>query len=301
MKNLKVIFMGTPEFAVPVLEFLIEKTSVIGVVTQPDKGKKISPIKVLALKHKLNIFQPIKIRKEYENILALNPDIIVTCAYGQIIPKEILDYPKYGCINIHASLLPKLRGGAPIHRAILEGHTKTGITIMYMDETMDTGDIISMESIDIKEDETVGILHDRLKILGRDLFIKTLKDILNGTSKRIKQKDEDATYAYNITREDEKIDWNLSKDEIYNKIRGLNPFPGSYTLLDDKILKIWDSYKKDELLDGENGEIIKIDSGIHIKVKDGVIIITSLQLEGKRKMNYKEFVNGRDIIGKVLR
>jgi len=301
MKNLKVIFMGTPEFAVPVLESLIEKTSVIGVVTQPDKGKKISPIKVLALKHKLNIFQPIKIRKEYENILALNPDIIVTCAYGQIIPKEILDYPKYGCINIHASLLPKLRGGAPIHRAILEGHTKTGITIMYMDETMDTGDIISMESIDIKEDETVGILHDRLKILGRDLFIKTLKDILNGTSKRIKQKDEDATYAYNITREDEKIDWNLSKDEIYNKIRGLNPFPGSYTLLDDKILKIWDSYKKDELLDGENGEIIKIDSGIHIKVKDGVIIITSLQLEGKRKMNYKEFVNGRDIIGKVLR
>jgi len=301
MKNVKVIFMGTPEFAVPILKSLIENTNVIGVVTQPDKGKNVSPIKELALKYNINIFQPIKIRKEYENILNLNPDIIVTCAYGQIIPKEILDYPKFGCINIHASLLPKLRGGAPIHRAILEGYEKTGITIMYMDETMDTGDIISMESIDIGKDETVGSLHDRLKILGRDLFMKTLPNIVNNNVSRIKQNNDDATYAYNIKREDEKIDWNLSKDIIHNKIRGLNPFPGSYTLLDDKILKVWSSCKSEEKHFGENGKIIKVDSGIHVKVCDGTIIIKSLQLEGKRKMDYKEFTNGRNLIGKILR
>lgn len=301
MKDIKVIFMGTPEFAVPVLESLIENTNVIGIVTQPDKGSNLSPIKQVALKNNLIIFQPIKIRKEYEDILNLNPDIIVTCAYGQIIPKEILDYPKLGCINIHASLLPKLRGGAPIHRAILEGYNKTGITIMYMDESMDTGDIISMESIDIGETETVGSLHDRLKILGRDLFMKTLPNIVNNNVNRIKQNNDEATYAYNIKREDEKIDWNLSKDKIYNKIRGLNPFPGSYTLLDDKILKIWSSYKSEENPKGENGEIVKVDSGIHVKVSDGIIVITSLQLEGKRKMDHKEFTNGRDLIGKILR
>lgn len=300
MKNIKVVFMGTPEFSVPVLAALIENTNVVGIVTQPDKGN-IPPVKKLALEKNIKVFQPSKIRTEYDDILSLNPDIIVTCAYGQIIPKDILDYPKLGCINIHASLLPKLRGGAPIHRAILEGYKETGITIMYMDESMDTGDIISMESITIGDNETVGSLHDRLKILGRDLFMKTLPIIVNGNVNRIQQKNEEATYAYNIKRIDEKIDWNETKEKIHNQIRGLNPFPGSYSLLDDKILKIWESQVSEEKTNGENGEIVKLDSGIHVKVNNGSIIIKSLQLEGKRKMNYKEFINGRNLIGKILR
>lgn len=300
MKNLKVVFMGTPEFSVPVLDALIENTDVIAVVTQPDKGNNISPIKKVALNNNIKLFQPIKIRNEYEDILDLNPDIIVTCAYGQIIPKPILDYPKYGCINIHASLLPKLRGGAPIHRAILEGYDKTGITIMYMDETMDTGDIISMESLDIGDNETVGSLHDRLKILGRDLFMSTLPNIVNESVNRIKQNNEEATYAYNIKREDELIDWNEPSKTIHNKIRGLNPFPGSYTLLDGKILKIWDAYKSNKVFKGYNGEIVKLDNGIHVKTEDGSIVIKTLQLEGKKRLDYKEFSNGRDLIGKRL-
>lgn len=300
MKNIKVVFMGTPEFSVPVLAALIDNTNVVGIVTQPDKGN-IPPVKKLALEKNIKVFQPSKIRTEYDDILSLNPDIIVTCAYGQIIPKDILDYPKFGCINIHASLLPKLRGGAPIHRAILEGYKETGITIMYMDESMDTGDIISMESITIGDNETVGSLHDRLKILGRDLFMKTLPIIVNGNVNRIQQKNEEATYAYNIKRIDEKIDWNETKEKIHNQIRGLNPFPGSYSLLDDKILKIWESQVSEEKTNGENGEIVKLDSGIHVKVNNGSIVIKSLQLEGKRKMNYKEFINGRNLIGKILR
>lgn len=300
MKNIKVVFMGTPEFSVPVLAALIENTNVVGIVTQPDKGN-IPPVKKLALEKNIKVFQPSKIRTEYDEILNLKPDIIVTCAYGQIIPKDVLDYPKLGCINIHASLLPKLRGGAPIHRAILEGYKETGITIMYMDESMDTGDIISMESITIGDNETVGSLHDRLKILGRDLFLKTLPIIVNGNVNRIQQKNEEATYAYNIKRIDEKIDWNETKEKIHNQIRGLNPFPGSYSLLDDKILKIWESQVSEEKTNGENGEIVKLDSGIHVKVNNGSIIIKSLQLEGKRKMNYKEFINGRNLIGKILR
>lgn len=300
MKNIKVVFMGTPEFSVPVLDSLIEKTNVVGVVTQPDKGN-IPPVKKLALEKNIKVFQPSKIRTEYDEILNLKPDIIVTCAYGQIIPKDILDYPKFGCINIHASLLPKLRGGAPIHRAILEGYKETGITIMYMDESMDTGDIISMESITIGDNETVGSLHDRLKILGKDLFMKTLPIIVNGNVNRIQQKNEEATYAYNIKRIDEKINWNETKEKIHNQIRGLNPFPGSYSLLDDKILKIWESQVSEEKTNGENGEIVKLDSGIHVKVNNGSIVIKSLQLEGKRKMNYKEFINGRNLIGKILR
>lgn len=300
MKNTRLVFMGTPLFAVPILEALIEKYDVVGVVTQPDKEKP-SPIKETALKNNIKVFQPIKIKNEYEDILKLNPDIIITCAYGQIIPKIVLDYPKYGCINVHASLLPKLRGGAPIHRAILDGYDKTGITIMYMDESMDTGDIISSFAIDIGPDETVGSLHDRLMLVGKDLLISTLPNILNGNINRIKQNNEQATYAYNIKREDEKINWDDSATNIYNKIRGLNPFPGCYTLLDDKILKIWNAKIISGNSNEENGKIINLEDGIHVKAKDGYIVITSLQLEGKKKLDYKEFINGRELLGKVLR
>ena len=194
MKNIKVVFMGTPDFSVPVLEGLIENYQVVGVVTQPDRkvGRKkeicFSPIKKLALEHNILVFQPEKIRVDFDDILKLNPDIIVTCAYGQIIPKEILDYPKYGCINVHASLLPKLRGGAPIHKSIIDGYLKTGITIMYMDEKMDSGDIISQAETEILDTDTMESLHDRLKLIGKKLLLDTLPTIIDGSAKRISQK-----------------------------------------------------------------------------------------------------------------
>ena len=191
MKDKTVIFMGTPEFSVPILKKLIEETNVIAVVTQPDKtvGRKnelvFSPIKKEALAHNIQVFQPLKIRKEYDEIIALNPDIIITCAYGQIVPTEILNCPKYGCINVHASLLPKLRGGAPIHHAIIDGYEKTGITIMYMNEKMDEGDIITQVETIIADSDTTEKLHDRLSLLGKDLLIETLPSIFAGQNPRI--------------------------------------------------------------------------------------------------------------------
>ena len=239
MEQVKVVFMGTPDFSVPVLEGLIENYQVIGVVTQPDRrvGRRqevvFSPVKEVALKHQISLFQPEKIRSNYDDILALEPDIIITCAYGQIIPKEILEYPKYGCINVHASLLPKLRGGAPIHHAIIDGYDKTGITIMYMDEAMDSGDIISQRETKILDTDTVESLHDRLSRLGRELLMDTLPSILDGSAKRIKQDLASVTYAYNIQREEEYLDFNKTSIELYNQIRGLSPFPGRSRIIND--------------------------------------------------------------------
>ena len=301
LKDLKVVFMGTPDFCVPILESLIENCNVIGVVTQPDKevGRKkeikFSPIKEVALKNNLNIFQPIKIRNDYQDILDLNPDIIITCAYGQIIPKAILDYPKYGCINVHASLLPKLRGGAPIHHAIIDGYNETGITIMYMDEGMDSGDIIEQSVTKIEDFDTVETLHDRLSLMGKNLLIKTLPSIIDGTNKRIKQDEKDVTFGYNIKREEELIDFNKTSREVFNHIRGLNPFPGGYFTLNKKIVKV---YKVNEINDNkyqdkENGEIVKIDKeSFYIKVIDGLIQVLEIKFEGKKKMKVQDFFNG---------
>ena len=244
VKDLKVVFMGTPDFALNVLQVLIDNCNVIGVVSQPDKlvgRKKIltkTPIKVLAEKYNIPVFQPKKIREEYQYIIDLNPDIIVTCAYGQIIPKVLLDYPKYKCINVHASLLPKLRGGAPIHKAIIDGYEETGVTIMYMDEKMDSGDIISQKKIEIKDTDTVGILWDKLSVMGAELLLKTLPDIINNNLNRINQNEDEVSYAYNIKREEEKIDFSKSTKEVFNRIRGLNPYPGAYAKLNNKIVKI---------------------------------------------------------------
>ena len=238
MNKIKVVFMGTPDFAVPVLEGLIENYEVVGVVSQPDKrvGRKQelvnTPIKEVALKHNILVFQPEKIKEDYEDILKLNPDIIVTCAYGQIIPSAILDYPRLGCINVHASLLPKLRGGAPIHKAIIDGYSKTGITIMYMDKKMDNGDIISTSETEILDSDNLESLHDRLSIMGRDLLLRTMPSIINGTNKRIKQNEEEVTYAYNIKREEEHIDLSKTRREVFNQIRGLSPVPGANLLVD---------------------------------------------------------------------
>ncbi len=309
---MKIVFMGTPEFAVPVLEGLINKYEVVLVVSQPDKkvGRHQiltnTPIKEVALKHNIKVLQPNNIRKEYTEILAAKPDLIVTCAYGQIIPKKILDYPQYGCINVHASLLPRFRGGAPIHKAIIEGDKKTGITIMYMDVSMDTGDIIAQKEIEILDSDDLESVHDKLSVLGKELLLETLPSVFNKTNKRIKQNNKEATYAYNIKREEEHIDFSKNSLEIFNLIRGLCPSPGSYAILDEKEMKIYKSYVLEgEKFSGEYGEIVDINKeGIVVKTKDGAIVITDIKPFGKKRMAAKAYINGSvkdKLIGKVFK
>ncbi len=310
MKDLKVIFMGTPEFCVPILRFIIENYSCLAVVTQPDKevGRKheivYSPVKKEALRHEIKVLQPNKIKEEYDDILALNPDIIITCAYGQIIPEVILNAPKYGCINVHASLLPELRGGAPIHKAIIYGLKKTGITIMYMDKGMDTGDMISKVSVPIEDNDTAESLHDKLMNVSVPLLEKTIPEIVKGTNKREKQDNSKATYAYNVSREEEHVDFNKNSKEIYNQIRGLNSWPGAYAVLEENNVKIWSSKINDKVYDAKPGTIISVTKeGIEVATKDGSILITELQMPGKRKVLVREFINGikkEDFVGKVF-
>lgn len=310
MKDLKVIFMGTPVFCVPILEELIKETNVVAVVTQPDKevGRKreisFSPIKKVAIKNNIKVLQPVKIKEEYEDVTSLNPDIIITCAYGQIVPLAILNCPKYGCINVHASLLPKLRGGAPIHKAIINGYDKTGITIMYMDKGMDTGDMIAKEEVKIEDNDTAGSLHDKLSTISVPLLMKTLPSIINGTNKREKQNDADATYAYNVSREEEHVSFNKSSKDVYNQIRGLNSWPGAYAVLDDKNIKLWSSSITNNKYDKTPGTIINLDkNGLCVATKDGSVLIKELQIPGKKKMNIKDFINGNkkeDYVGKCF-
>ena len=299
MKDLKVVFMGTPSFSVPVLQGLIDNYNVVGVVTQPDKevGRhkelEFSPIKKLALEHNIKVVQPVKIRNEFESVLELNPDIIVTCAYGQIIPVEILDYPKYKCINVHASLLPKYRGGAPIHKAIMDGEHETGITIMYMAPGMDDGDIISQEKIEIGENETLTELSERLSALGKDLLLKTLPSIINGTNDRIKQDESLVSFAKIIKKEDEVIDFSDTALNVHNKIRALSRVPGGYSILDGKRVKFYKSRVEKCNNDLESGTIYKIEKdGIYVKTNTDAVVIEELKMEGKKEMTAKEFVNG---------
>lgn len=311
MKDLKVIFMGTPEFCVPILEELIKETNVLAVVTQPDKevGRKheisFSPIKKVAIKNNIKVLQPVKIKEEYEDIISLNPDIIITCAYGQIVPLAILNCPKYGCINVHASLLPKLRGGAPIHKAIINGYDKTGITIMYMDKGMDTGDMIEKAEVKIEDNDTAESLHDKLSAISVPLLMKTLPSIINGTNKREKQNDADATYAYNVSREEEHVLFDKSSKEIFNQIRGLNSWPGAYAVLDGKNIKLWSCVINNKKYDKAPGIIINLDkNGLEVTTTDGSVLIKELQLPGKKKMDIKDFINGNkkeDYVGKCFK
>lgn len=310
MKDLKVIFMGTPEFCTPLLNMIIKNYNLIAVVTQPDKvvGRKkeivFSPVKKLALENNIKVIQPIKIKEEYEDIINLKPDMIITCAYGQIVPEIILNYPKYGCINVHASLLPSLRGGAPIHKAIMYGYEETGITIMYMDKGMDTGDMISKVVVKIDDSDTAETLHDKLSDISVPLLEDTVKDIVNGTNKREKQDDSKATYAYNVSREEEHINFNKSSKEVFNWIRGLNSWPGAYAILDDKNVKLWTSIINNKVYDKKPGTIVNVDkNGIEVVTKDGSILITEIQMPGKKKVLVKDFINGikkEDYIGKVF-
>lgn len=310
-KELKIVFMGTPAFSVPVLEELIKNYKVKAIVTQPDRvnarNNKIiySPVKQVGIDNTILVLQPNKIKEEYQQIIDLEPDLIITCAYGQIIPRQLLEYPRLGCINVHASLLPKLRGGAPINRAIMEGYSKTGITIMYMNERMDAGDIIAQEEIDILDTDTYTSLHDKLKILGRDLLMKTLPSIIDGTNDRIKQDESMVTYGFVIEKEDERIDFSKKRRQIINLIRGLSETPGAYCYFEGKILKVYEAYATDNYIDGFDGQITQIyKDGIGVKVSNGEIVLKTVQLEGKNKMNAKDFINGLknkdELVGKIL-
>ena len=315
MDKKKIVFMGTPKFAVPVLEMLIEKYGVDLVITQPDKkvGRKkvltAPPVKVIAEEKGIKVLQPEKISGD-EDVLAelkeLNPDIIITAAYGQLVPETILEIPKYKCINVHGSLLPKLRGGAPIQYSILEDHRKTGITIMYMVKKLDAGDMISKVEVDILDSDNYESLHDKLSIAGRDLLKETLPNIFTGNIAPEKQDDSLATFARNILREDEKIDWNKSARQIFNQIRALDPTPGAFTYLDENVLKIWNS----EVVDLEEnfsskkvGTIIKQDKK-HIYLLCGentVLKVKELQISGKKRMPVVNFLsNKKDYVGTIL-
>ena len=309
-RPLRVVFMGTPDFSVPILDALIKNYKVKAVVTQPDKqvgrSGKIAkpPVKRLAEEHNIVVIQLNKIKEEYQEIIDLDPDLIVTCAYGQILPKELLDYPRLGCINVHASLLPKLRGGAPIHRAIIEGHSKSGVTIMYMAPGMDDGDIISQKEVEITDTDTASTLHDKLSKLGSELLIETLPSIIEGTNERIPQKERKVTFAPIIKPVDEKIDFSKTSREVYNQIRGLNSFPGAYFILDGKRFKVWESIIVDEYFPNKlDGEIVKIyKEGIGVKTHNGVIVLTVIQPEGKSRMNAKDYLNGlkESLVGKII-
>ena len=308
---MKIVFMGTPEFAVPILEGLINNYNVVGVVSQPDKriGRHQvltnTPVKELALKYDIPVFQPIRIREDYEDILNLNPDLIVTCAYGQIIPKAILDYPRLGCINVHASLLPKLRGGAPIHKAIIDDYGTTGVTIMYMDVKMDSGDIISQREVKILDSDNLESLHDKLSEVGTSLLLDTLPSIIDGSNSRTKQDEDEVTYAYNIKREEEHIDFSKTSREVFNLIRGLCPVPSSNAILDEKEMKIYKSIISSKNYNGEYGEIVDITKeGIVVKTGDAAIILTEVKPFGKKKMDANSYVNGigkNNLIGKVFK
>ncbi|MCI1589672.1 methionyl-tRNA formyltransferase [Heyndrickxia oleronia] len=299
----KVVFMGTPDFSVPVLERIIKDGyEVLAVVTQPDRpvGRKRiltpTPVKVEAEKHQIPVYQPEKLRgsDELNTIINLKPDIVITAAYGQILPKDLLDAPKLGCINVHASLLPELRGGAPIHYAIMQGKKKTGITIMYMAEKLDAGDIISQVEVPITDEDNVGTLHIKLSQAGAKLLSDTLPKLINHELTSIPQNDELATFASNIKREQEKIDWSKTGEDIYNHIRGLNPWPVAYTTLNGNVMKIWGSKKVSLSEKHPAGSIVE-------KEKDGIVVatgnltgikITELQPSGKKKMSGEQFLNG---------
>jgi methionyl-tRNA formyltransferase len=309
----KIIFMGTPDFSVPILRRLItDGYEVIAVVTQPDRpvGRKrvmtAPPVKVEAEKHGIPVYQPEKIRRqeELEPILALKPDIVVTAAFGQILPKTLLEAPPFGCINVHASLLPELRGGAPIHYSIIQGKTETGITIMYMAEKLDAGDIISKVVVSIDERDTVGTLHDKLSEAGSNLLSQTLPKILSNELKGIPQNDSEATFAPNIKREQEWIDWSKPGEVIYNQIRGLNPWPVAYTELDGSVLKVWWGEKFSTNIQTESGTVISLeDDGIVVATGNQTAIkITELQPSGKKKMTGEQFLRGatNQILGKKL-
>ena len=298
-----IIFMGTPDFSVPILSMLQEEGyQIAAVVTQPDRpvGRKRvltpPPVKVEAERLGIPVIQPEKLTgsKELEEILALQSDLIVTAAFGQLLPKELLDAPRLGCINVHASLLPKYRGGAPIHKAIMDGETETGITIMYMVEKLDAGDIISQIKVPIKDTDDTGTMFTTLSEAGVSLLKSTLPSILSETNERTVQDESLVTFARNISRQEERIDWTKGGKEIYDKIRGLHPWPVAYSVFGEENVKIWWSEKVEVASDAKPGTIIDIESDrIIVKTGDKIAIaITDIQPAGKKRMQADVFIRG---------
>ncbi|MGV3041708.1 methionyl-tRNA formyltransferase [Staphylococcus rostri] len=307
----KIIFMGTPDFSTKILEMLIETEEVVAVVTQPDRpvGRKRQltppPVKKVALAHDIPVYQPEKLAgsEELATLMTLPCDLIVTAAFGQLLPETLLTYPKYGAVNVHASLLPKYRGGAPIHQSIIDGEAETGVTIMYMVKQLDAGDIISQRAIPIEESDDVGTMHDKLSDLGTELLRETLPSILNGTNSRTPQDAALATFASNIQREDERIDWTQDARTIFNHIRGLSPWPVAYTKLDDKVMKLYRAQVVSNK-QGAPGTIIETTKKQIIvgTGSDDAIALTEIQLAGKKRMPVANFLSGVQdaLVGKEL-
>lgn len=301
---MKVVFMGTPEFAVPTLQALIDHHQVAAVVTQPDRqrgrGKKVqfSPVKEKAAEYKIPVLQPEKARDEefIQELETIAPDVIVVVAYGQILPERILNLPKYGCINVHGSLLPKYRGAAPIQWAVLNGEEKTGITTMYMEKGLDTGDMIDKAEIVLDPKETAGSLHDKLMNLGADLLLETLDKLEKGTIVRTKQDDSQSCYAKMLSKEMGRMDFSRSAKELEQWIRGMNPWPSAYTTMNGKTLKIWDadvvSYEGSE----EPGTVVKVTKDtIIVAAGEGALALKEIQLAGKKRMPVQAFLLGSSV------
>lgn len=314
-KDLKVVFMGTPDFAVPVLETLYKNYNVVAVVTKVDKpkgrGNKLTPtpVKELALKLGIDVLQPENVRTDefYETLKGYGADVFVTAAYGKILPVNIIDLPAYGCINVHASLLPYYRGAAPIWRVIMNGETETGVTTMFTDEGMDTGDILLVERCIINDDMTVGELYDRLSDMGSDLIVKTIDGLLDGSIVRIPQDHDKATYAPMVEKEDGNIDWSLDAKSIHNLVRGTNPFPTAFTYLDSERIKIWRTHVEDRQVVNSDkmcpGTVIDVSKdGIDVLTGDGVIRILELQGNSSKRMSVRDYLNGHKIgSGKIFK
>ena len=312
---MKIVYMGTPDFAVPPLAALVKNGyEVAAVVTQPDKpkgrGKTLlpTPVKEEAMKHEIPVYQPLKVRDSefVETLKELAPDMIIVAAFGQIIPKTILDMPKYGCLNIHASLLPKYRGAAPIQQAVIDGEKESGVTIMKMGVGLDTGDMISQAVVPLAEDETGGSLFEKLAEEGAELLIRTIPSIVDGTAVYTKQPEESPTpYAAMISKKMGLLDFGKSAEELERLVRGLNPWPSAFTKVNGKNLKIWDAkviamfggdlFSK---IPGQNptksaGKVwVADETGLHVKTGDGILVIEELQLEGKKRMKTADFLRG---------
>ncbi len=298
----KIVFMGSMRFAVPILEGLNEAYEILKVVTQPDKPvgrKKIltpTPVKAKALELGLDVFQPANIKQDNQCILDLDLDFIIVAAYGQFIPEVILKHAKYNAINVHASLLPKYRGGSPMHRAIQYGDKLTGVSIMYMAKKMDAGDVLLQRNIPILRTDNVGTIEEKLGLLGTEALLEVMSNIESITP--VKQDISKVTFAKNITPEEERINFNLTAKEIFNHVRGFNPWPLTYCLIDDLKLKLYEVDYIEKNISDKPGEIVEISKkDVYVQTKDGLILLKNIQLQGKKQMDIKDFMNG---IGKQL-
>lgn len=302
---MKIVFMGTPEFAVPCLQKIIDEGhEVVAVVTQPDKpkgrGKKLAmpPVKELALKYDIPVYQPLKAREEsfVDTLKEMNPELIVVVAFGQILPKSILDIPKYGCVNVHASLLPRYRGAAPLNWVIINGEEKTGVTTMYMDEGLDTGDMILKSEIPLDDEITAGELHDKMMIYGAKVLKETIDLIEKGEAPREKQSNENTCYSPIMNKSLGNIDWNKSAIDIHNLVRGINPWPSAYTTYEGQTMKIWKTKVIDKNSDKDPGTIISVDKeGINVSTSEGIVQIKEIQMAGKKRMEVPEYIKGNNI------